>query len=96
MPVLSRQLVKVCAKMACRYLKEGERADALEWLGSIIKVGHDVLNMECQAKFNCQLKVCRLDDRKEEVPWIGCQECSHIVSQLDLFKCCPVIAAAHT
>ncbi|PPR85273.1 hypothetical protein GOBAR_AA35417 [Gossypium barbadense] len=41
--------------MAYRYLNEGERADALEWL-RIIKVGHDVLNMECRAKFKCELK----------------------------------------
>ncbi|PPR94428.1 hypothetical protein GOBAR_AA26244 [Gossypium barbadense] len=79
--------------MACRYLKEGERADALERLEShtqladltakaeldysrIIKVGHDVLNMECRVKFKCELKVRRLNDLKEEVPWIGCQGCS--------------------
>ncbi|PPR93503.1 hypothetical protein GOBAR_AA27169 [Gossypium barbadense] len=48
--------------MACRYLKEGEIADALERLGSVIEVGHDILNMEGRAKFKCKLKMGPEDD----------------------------------
>ncbi|PPS18924.1 hypothetical protein GOBAR_AA01663 [Gossypium barbadense] len=68
MPMFSRRPVRVWAKMACRYLKDGGRAGALERLGSIVEVSHDSLKMERQAEFQCELEIRRLDDLKEEPP----------------------------
>ncbi|PPS11147.1 hypothetical protein GOBAR_AA09502 [Gossypium barbadense] len=52
--------------MACRYLKDGGRADILERLGSIVEVGHDGLKMKRRAEFQCELEIRRLNDPKEE------------------------------
>ncbi|PPS03418.1 hypothetical protein GOBAR_AA17248 [Gossypium barbadense] len=62
----------------------------------IVEVCHDDLKMEGRAEFHCELEVFRLDDLKEEPLQFSRQEGSDRVSHLNLFKCSPVNAAAHT
>ncbi|PPS04516.1 hypothetical protein GOBAR_AA16144 [Gossypium barbadense] len=80
MPVLSRHPVRVWVMMACRYLRDGARADALERLG-IIELCHNDLKVEGQTKFKCELEVRQLDDLKEEPPWVSSQESSNCISE---------------
>ncbi|PPR91671.1 hypothetical protein GOBAR_AA29012 [Gossypium barbadense] len=72
-PVLSHRPVRVWARMACRYLRDGARVDALQLLG-IIKLCHNDLKMEGRIEFDFKLEVRRLDDLEEEPPRVSSQE----------------------
>ncbi|PPS18007.1 hypothetical protein GOBAR_AA02582 [Gossypium barbadense] len=58
--------------------------------------GVKIIIVEDRAEFECELKVCRLDDLEKEAPWVSRQKGSDRVSQLDLFKCDLVNATARS